>query len=251
MPTFIRAAEIWVPDAQGQLLEFGSGLYPQAPGFGHASRSMCFGRGEGLPGRVWDEARPVLLNDLQGGYFQRAAAAKAAGLTRAIAFPSFFGDLFKAVVVFFCGDSGTSSGAIELWRHDPGEGPDLVLADGVYAASDAAFEAASRLTRLGPGVGLPGAAWQTQACVLLDGVSSSPRFARAGLAAATGLNRGLAMPCPVPGPVDHVLAFLSAPEMPIATRIERWVAGADAQTLRRAQGFDEALGNLPDVQRSA
>ena len=80
MKTLIQAAEVWVPDADGHLLEFGSGLYGGLVEFGAISRQMCFGRGEGLPGRAWDEGRPVLLKDLQGGYFQRAAAARRAGL---------------------------------------------------------------------------------------------------------------------------------------------------------------------------
>ena len=42
------------------------------------------------------------------------------------------------------------------------------------------------------------------------------------------------MPCPVPANEIYVLAFLSAPAMPIATRIESWVAGADPQSLKRA-----------------
>jgi len=76
MNTLIQATEIWVPDAEGSLLEFGDGLYASAVEFGAISRSMCFGRAEGLPGRVWDEARPILLTDLQGGHFRRAAAAE-------------------------------------------------------------------------------------------------------------------------------------------------------------------------------
>lgn len=245
MQTFIRAAEIWVPDSDGYLLEFGGGVYGNAPEFGAISRSMCFGRGEGLPGRVWEEGTPIILKDLQGGYFQRAAAAKAAKLTCALAFPMFFGELFKAVVVLFCGESEGHSGAIEVWRNDPRVTSDLKLLDGLYGAQDAAFEAASRDTFLPPGAGLPGTAWQKQASVFMDGLSSSSRFVRSEDAAMTGLKCGLAMPCPVPGDLHYVLDFLSSPEMPIAMRIESWVAGTDAQSLKRAYGHDEAVGTLP------
>ena len=41
MNTFIRVAEIWVPDSDGYLLEFGGGVYDNAPDFGAVSRSMC------------------------------------------------------------------------------------------------------------------------------------------------------------------------------------------------------------------
>lgn len=245
MNTFIRVAEIWVPDAEGHLLEFGGGVYDNAPDFGAASRAMCFGRGEGLPGRVWEAGRPILLKDLQGGYFQRSAAARAAGLACAVAFPVFAGERLKAVVVLFCGDGAGQSGAIELWRNDPRVTTDMTLLDGVYGAQDAAFEAASRQTYLPRGTGLPGLAWQRQASVFMDGLSESSKFVRAGEAAGTALRNGFAIPCPVPTNETYVLAFLSALETPIATRIESWVPGADGQSLQKAYGASATAGGAP------
>lgn len=244
MTTFIRVAEIWVPDADGHLLDFGGGLYGNAPDFGAVSRTMCFGRGEGLPGRVWEEGVPVILKDLQTGTFQRAAAAKAAGLSCAVAFPMFFQSHLKAVVVLFCGDVSGQSGAIEVWRNDPTVNDQMSWHDGLYGSNDPAFEAASRRTVFACGTGLVGQAWQRQASVFMDGLSASTRFVRAEDAAATGLARGLAMPCPLPHGGNFVLAFLSAPTMPIATGIEGWVAD-DGAGLTRAWGFSERDGALP------
>ena len=51
--TFIRMAEVWMPDAGRTLLDFGGGLYGHARRFGALSRSMCFDRGEGLPDEAW------------------------------------------------------------------------------------------------------------------------------------------------------------------------------------------------------
>lgn len=251
MKTFIRAAEIWVPDADGYLLEFGSGLYDNAPAFGARSRAMCFGRGEGLPGKVWEEGCPVILQDLQGGHFQRASAAKAAALTCAVAFPVYFGALLKAVVVLFGGKDSDQSGAIEIWCNDPAAGSDLRLLDGVYGARDAAFEAASRTLALRRGTGLPGQAWEQGASVFLDGLADSAGFARGEAAARSELRRGLALPCSTPGPESCVLVLLSAPATPIATRIESWVAGGSAQSLKRAYGYDEATGPLPVAEFAA
>jgi hypothetical protein len=194
----IQAAELWLPDAEGQLLEFGGGLYGDAVEFGLVSRSMCFGRGEGLPGRVWDEARPILLKDLQGGYFRRAAAARAANLVCALAFPSYFGDALKAVVVLFCGGDMPHAGAVELWHNDPRVTTDLKLHDGFYGATPQPFASVSEETYLPRGVGLPGLAWQRGRSVWLDGLASSPKFLRSEAAGATGIERGLALPCPVP-----------------------------------------------------
>jgi hypothetical protein len=240
MKTFIRVAEIWVPDADASLLEFGAGLYGNAPAFGAVSRSMCFGRGEGLPGQVWEEARPIILKDLQGGHFQRAGAAKAAGLKCALAFPVYHGDVLRAVVVLFCGDVDGHSGAIEVWRNDPRVSTDLKLLDGLYGGQDAAFEAASRETFLPRGSGLPGLAWQRQASAFIDSLPDSPKFVRAGEAQTTGIRQGLAFPCAVPSNENFVLAFLSEPAMPIASRIESWLPDADGLSLKRGHGFGVA-----------
>src|SRR3954464_11315489 len=94
--TFIKAAEVWVLSDDGQLLEFGAGTFGPARRFATISKSMCFGRGEGLPGRAWDEGRPILLNNLEDPYFRRGTAAKAAGLTCAVALPFFQKDLLTA-----------------------------------------------------------------------------------------------------------------------------------------------------------
>jgi len=242
MTSFVRVAEIWAPDPDGYLLEFADGLYDAAPEFGTISRAMCFGRGEGLPGRVWEQGRPIVLKNLQDGYFQRAAAAKRAELACAVAFPVFFDDQLKSVVVLFCGSLAGMSGAIEIWHNDPRVTPDLRLVDGVYGAEDAAFEAASRDATLPRGVGLPGLAWQRQRAVFMDGLSESTRFVRSEEVAATGIRSGFALPCPVPCADTYVLTFLCASARPIARRIASWVEAAGGQTLMQAWSSDAAAG---------
>ena len=99
MNGLIQAIELWLPDAEASLLEFGAGLYGGAGEMQTVSRTMCFGRAEGLPGLAWDEGRPVLLSDLQTGLFRRAAAARRAGLTSAVALPYFDGPAVRAVLI--------------------------------------------------------------------------------------------------------------------------------------------------------
>jgi hypothetical protein len=243
MKTLIQAAEVWMPDAEGYLLEFGSGLYDGAVEFGAISRSMCFGRGEGLPGRAWEQAQPILLTDLQAAHFRRATAAKQAGLVCALAIPCYFGALLKAVVVLFCGGGGDGPGAVEVWEGEPGTG--LQLAEGYFGATSPSFAAASRAATLAPGQGLPGLAWQQQRSVFIDGLPHSPLFQRAEAAQAAGLDRGLAFPCPVPGPRHYVLSLLSAAALPIARRLESWVPDPAGQGLQRAYGYCEQAGALP------
>ena len=99
MKTFIRASEVWVPSDDRTMLEFGGGLYGEATRFAAISRSLCFGRGEGLPGQAWEQGRPLVLKVFEGSYFRRTAAAHAEGITCGIAVPIFAGDFLTSVLV--------------------------------------------------------------------------------------------------------------------------------------------------------
>jgi len=245
MKTFIRVVEVWVPDRDQSLLEFGGGLYGHAKRLGLVSRSMCFGRGEGLPGRAWDEGRPIVLKQLDPSLFRRSEQARADGLTCGIALPIFSGDTLNAVLVMFCGEDTAHAGAIELWRNDPAESSDMTLDDGYYGNTADAFEFISRRTSFRKGIGLPGLAWQAGAPVFLPDLGKSGRFLRADSAIKVGINRGFAIPCASRGPVNYVLAFLSALATPLVRRLEIWSpAGSDGQ-LYRAEGWCEAQGLLP------
>ncbi|WP_374591643.1 GAF domain-containing protein [Aquabacterium sp.] len=144
MNTFIRAAEVWLPSADRSLLEFGGGAYAAVPYFGAVSRSLCFGRGEGLPGRAWGEGRPIVLQRFDDTYFLRIVAAHEAGLACAVAVPTFKNGELSAVLVLFCGDRNQPAGAVELWRNDARVASDRNLVDGYYGASAAAVAGLDR-----------------------------------------------------------------------------------------------------------
>ena len=245
MNGLIQAIELWLPDAEASLLEFGAGLYGGAGEMQTVSRTMCFGRAEGLPGLAWDEGRPVLLSDLQTGLFRRAAAARRAGLTSAVALPYFDGPAVRAVLVLFCGGDTREDGAVELWRNDPRLTGDMTLLDGHYGSTARALLADAREAYLPRGSGLPGLAWQRQGSVFMTGLSGSSRFLRSEAAAAAGLLHGLALPCPVPGHEHFVLTLFSTPASPIARRIDCWAPGARGSAPTRLHGHDEAAGELP------
>jgi hypothetical protein len=124
--TFIQTAEIWVLSKDRTRLEFGGGLYGPLDVFGTGSENLRFDYGEGLPGKAWSVGHPVIVRDFSASGFERAAAAKVAGLTCAAALPVFAGELLMAVVIFFCRDDDTHVGAIELWHHDPAVSNDLI-----------------------------------------------------------------------------------------------------------------------------
>ncbi len=140
MTSFIRAAEIWLPASDHSLLEFGAGAFGQALSFAAVSRAMCFGRAEGLPGEAWDLGHPVLLKQFEGSHFRRTGAAKAAGLTCAVAIPFFVGGKLTAVVTLFGSDEQASKGAMELWRNDARISSDMTLLDGCYGGLPPEFE---------------------------------------------------------------------------------------------------------------
>ncbi|RZI90096.1 MAG: GAF domain-containing protein [Variovorax sp.] len=242
MKTFIRVIEYWVPTEDGSLLEFGGGLFGESPRFAAISQNLCFGRGEGLPGRAWDTGRPIVLKELEGSYFRRAAAAKAAGLTCGIAVPIFKGDALSAVTVIFCGDDEDHAGAIELWGNDPEESTDMTLVDGYYGTTGDTFEFISRATAFRRGNGLPGMAWDAEKPVFLPDLGKGSGFLRADGAVKVGINRGFAIPCSTLDGSHHVMAFLSALATPIARRVETWEPDASGTALRRTLGFSEVQG---------
>ena len=70
--------------------------------FEMASRARTFACGEGLPGRVWDQARPYWIPEIaKDNNFPRAPVAIKEGLNAAFAFPIVGGEKFVGVMEFF------------------------------------------------------------------------------------------------------------------------------------------------------
>jgi hypothetical protein len=243
--TFIRAVEVWLPSADGTLLDHAGGIYDAAPALGFASRGLCFGRGEGLPGRAWDEGRPVLLREFEAATFRRTEAARDAGLRGAVALPFFAGGSLTSVAVLFWGAADEREGAVELWQNDPRISTDLTLADGAFGAGAAELEALTRDGSLARGAGAPGQAWQREAAVFVDDITRSRGFLRAQVAAQAGIARALAVPCSVRAHEIWVLNLLSSTRHPVARRIESWLPDEAGMHMERAFGFCEVQGRMP------
>lgn len=244
--TFIRVIEYWLPTEDGTLLEFGGGLFGGATRFEAATERLCFGRGEGLPGQVWEQGRPIVLNDLSNAYFRRSAAAKAEGLSCGIALPIFDGSTLRAVVVMFCGDDEAHAGAIELWANQPADSADLKLVDGYYGTTGDTFEFISRATAFRRGTGLPGMAWEQGRPVFLPDLGKGSGFLRTDGAIKVGINRGFAIPGSSIDGAHYVIAFLSALATPIAAGVAIWEADAEGVP-QRSFGFSEADGVLEEA----
>lgn len=216
-PAFILATEVWVPGPSGDVLLRADGLYGPLKPFEAATEDYGFAKGEGLPGRAWQEGRPILVTNLTDASFVRAAPA---GLAAAIAIPVFSGPVLKGVLVLFCGRDDTHVGAIEIWR-DAGER--MTLDAGFYGAA-AAFRAVSEETSFAPGQGLPGGVWAAGAPILMRDLGSSAGFVRSAAARAAGLTTGLGLPIATPSGAAFVVTLLSGRATPIARRFELWDA---------------------------
>lgn len=246
--SFIRATEIWVPDPTGARLTRAEGIYePESP-FAATSAGMSFAKGEGLPGRAWAEARPVLMLDLTEPGFLRGEAARAEGLGAALAVPVFRDAALQAVIVTLFAAGEPSHGAVEIWRAQDG----LMRLQGGFYGGAAAFGTASQDVTFQRGQGLPGAVWAANVPYLLQDLSRASGFLRAEAAAAAGLARGLGLPIPVPAGEPYVLTLLSSPQKPIARRVEIWKVrsrGGQAESAALADGHCDVEGAIFDSPR--
>lgn len=245
MKTFIKVIEIWLPNRERTHLEFGSGLYGPLTEFKSASTQQQFAYNEGLPGKAWAQAQPLVLTRFEQSYFKRTVAAQKAGLTCAIAIPIFSGEYLLAVVVFLCGDDAEHAGAIEVWSTQPDSIDNLHLLDGYYGSLQE-FEQISRSSRLNIGSGIPGLVWESGKPVLLDDISSCG-FQRANAAAQAGITTGLGIPLINMSGHTYIITFLSAKSTPIAKRIQLWIPDHDGEHLLCQQGYSKQSNDLAEI----
>lgn len=96
--------EAWLPDASGERLVNTPAWHVRSPeldGFQATSDHASFAPGEGLGGRAWRSAEPEWLEDFSDPtLFQRAEAARRAGLRRAVAVPIVTTGQVVAVLMF-------------------------------------------------------------------------------------------------------------------------------------------------------
>ena len=218
--------------------------YGEMVPFAESSEQTKFALGEGLPGKVWAEGRPIVLKDLDNSYFLRKEAAREAGLTCAVAIPVLAGSVVKAVLVVLCGDDRDHVGAIEVWQDKEQR---LHLDSGYYGTASS-FEAASKDVTFGHGEGLPGGVWAANMPVLMRDIGANHGFIRAQSAQEVGLQTGLGLPVPCLDDTTHVVTLLSAANTPLAHRFEIWDARPERvgskQVAVRIDGICEREGPL-------
>src|SRR5579883_2857386 len=97
-------AELWVIDSkEGQLTCAAKWAAADSKQESFGERRGRFGRGEGLPGKVWQQGTPLWLHDVTSDpEFRRRDEAARIGVHSAIAFPVRFAGRTTGVVQFFC-----------------------------------------------------------------------------------------------------------------------------------------------------
>lgn len=236
MSLFIKAAEVWQPDASGQFLTLTSSHYGDLANFESGSQSMGFAFAEGMPGRTWAERRPLIWTDLNAEHFKRSQLAQEAGLACALSIPVFAGDFLLGVVVLFCGAGNDLSGAVEVWHNQYNSSNELKLADGYYGQLER-FEWISRRLTILHGRGLPGRAWDQNRPVMVNDLPHSNSFLRARNAEECGITSGLAIPFSYTPNEVQIVTFLSTLTTPIAKRFEVWVPDREDRYLLFKDGF--------------
>jgi PAS domain S-box-containing protein len=96
--------ELWTMDPWDDVLRMSSSWRrddPSLAGIVEAGAAMSFGRGEGLPGRVWAKGEPILGKVGEGGGMVREDLAARTGLHATIAFPVTSGSRLLGVMVFW------------------------------------------------------------------------------------------------------------------------------------------------------
>lgn len=240
--SFIKAVEIWVPNAGRSKLSLKSGYYGELDYFERISRGMQFAYDEGLPGRCWAAGHPLMLKDLGNSYFKRGEEAMTVGLTSATAIPHFVGNNLTAVTVLLCGGNAHQVGAIELWHAPSGE-PQMKLRDGYFGRAEK-FELSARHTQFPRKVGLPGIVWDSGLPLIIDDLRRSEQFLRRDDAAKVGIGRGVGIPVSTRGAGDWVLVLLSAQSSPIARRFALWLPDEAAGIFAFESGFCESGADL-------
>ncbi|MCY0966489.1 GAF domain-containing protein [Parathalassolituus penaei] len=244
MKAFVKAAEVWTPDATGNRLRLATSYYGDLGDFEAISKTMSFGYGEGLPGGAWQQRRPLVWNDLKNDQFKRRNFISDTGIESGIAIPIFSGEFLLAVAVLFCGRSGEVMGAVEVWYNNTiNPRNELRVTDGYYGDLQH-FDYISRKLTIAKGRGLPGQAWEKGRPLIMTDIGNNDAFLRSQDAAEAGICTGIALPYSILADETQVVTFLSAMGAPIAREFEIWIPDSANMSLRFESGFSVDRRNL-------
>jgi GAF domain-containing protein len=106
--------EFWAVDHEANIVHHVQSWYPAdmlGAEFELAAERLACSRGTGLPGRVWETAKPEwVTSPSENPRFLRTSMAVSAGLRSAIGFPILLGPDVLGVMIFFARDPGRPDG---------------------------------------------------------------------------------------------------------------------------------------------
>ncbi|BAM04195.1 GAF domain-containing protein [Phycisphaera mikurensis] len=197
-PGFTGAVELWA----GQKARFELGLakahYSGLERFGRLSKHVNFPMGAGLPGFVWENKCPKVVNNLQGSAgFLRSSGAETSGLAAAVGFPICFQNELRAVMLWLSTKESPLARLQEAWIS--GDGGALEFAGGSGLGREGLIDPNASAASV-PAVAT---ATATRRPVLFDDLASLGGH-RAAAAAEAGLTMGVALPVLVLGKLRAV-----------------------------------------------
>lgn len=115
------AIEVWARDMGRDEMALVDGYFGTLDRFEWITRRVRFTFGQGLPGGVWAERAPVVIEDLGSSTtFLRARNAAEAGITTALGLPCFHGPESVYVMAFLSAMGTPIARRFEVWVPDSG-----------------------------------------------------------------------------------------------------------------------------------
>lgn len=187
------AIEVWRTDADNpSRLQLMDGYFGRLDKFAQVARRSKFEKGMGLPGMVWRDGMPVVMERVTAeSSFVRAHPAREAGIECGIGIPIFAGRNETYVMTLLSAGRTPIARRYEVWAPDQ-EADGLVFRSGFCDdASDLAFEYENQ--SIARGHGIIGRVALTGVPALTDFLAADSTVA-ARLAAADGFENIVALP---------------------------------------------------------
>ena len=218
----LRGIEIWGKSEATQELTLLQSVYSDSDSFIDATEGVTFYRGEGLPGKVWNQRAPVFMHALAQPDFVRSSAARKVRIDAALGIPLFRRQHVAEVMVLLLENRDQTTAAFEAWRVDP-QTERLQLADGHYLNCPYT-ESLSAYLQYPAGKGFPG----------ITAESARPQFrvppvetngiVRAPALLADKLTSFVGLPLTDSGSIfSDVFVVMNGDSSPVFTFVQTWV----------------------------
>ncbi len=123
------AIEVWGETESGKLAAV-AGYYGSLRHFEALSKQTFFAKGRGIPGGVWQDGMPLLIEDIgKPEQFVRGLEAQKAGITTCLGIPVSGSGGQTSVMTFLSAKATPIAKRIQIWKPNP-EGTQLVCQQG-------------------------------------------------------------------------------------------------------------------------